>query len=112
MLSSAPLSLYSRGRGPSYRLNGRLGGSENRSWCCEEDKHIALLGIEHWSVGIARSRTKATEFVSFVCPVSATAVCCQCELLTVAGIVIIIETRGEDPLVTTKAAIVLAAMVR
>jgi hypothetical protein len=39
-----PLPLYPRGKSSSYSLDRRLGGHQNRSGPCGEQKHLALPG--------------------------------------------------------------------
>jgi hypothetical protein len=40
--------LYPRGKSPLYPLDRRLGGPQSRSGRCEDEKNLAVLGIEPW----------------------------------------------------------------
>jgi hypothetical protein len=47
VVSFTPWPPYSRGKSPHYPLNRRLGGTQSRSWHCEEEKNVlSLPGIE------------------------------------------------------------------
>jgi hypothetical protein len=39
-----PRPFYSPGKIPWYQLDRRLGGSQSRSGCCGEQKHLVLAG--------------------------------------------------------------------
>jgi hypothetical protein len=47
VVSFTPLPLYPWEKSPQYPLDRRLSGPQSRSEYCEEEKNLALLGIEH-----------------------------------------------------------------
>jgi hypothetical protein len=46
VVSFTPLPLYPRGKSPRYPLDRRLGEPQSRSGPCEQEKNLALPGIE------------------------------------------------------------------